>query len=106
MLHNARIIAEGNHENVHFKITVGGTKKKPLFSFKLVGFLDSGNVFITSSNIQDHMREFCKFVDFRSLLQQALNKFDFDLVMFSDSDIFNKGKTTEYILKRLIHEKI
>jgi hypothetical protein len=101
MLCKAFPIAHGNHGNVHIKVLIGGTKKHPMHILRLVALLDSEKAYILNSNIQKECEKIYNFDGFKEVIQNQLNKLDYELVLFNKLDFFNKGLKTIDILNKL-----
>lgn len=101
MLSRLQFLNHGKNNNLHLNIIIGGTRKKPLFKLKLVAFFDTQNCYITNSNIHKSFRPILNFQGLTKIIQDSLNKKDFNLCLFSESDFFNKNVTSIQILNKI-----
>lgn len=103
MLCKARIkfLSHGKHNNLHFSIDVGGTKRNPLFFIKLVLFFETANAYILHCNLHSDYIDLINFNILTKVIQDELDKHDYKLVVSDMNDFRRKRFKTEQILKQL-----
>lgn len=97
------MLSHGNHNNIHFRVGVGGTKRRPAFSFKVVCFFDTEEAYILNSNIRDNMKCFLNYELIESLVAESIAMLDYTFVRMSTTDLFNRNIKTHHILNKLIN---
>jgi len=93
-------ISQGKNNNIHliFKL---GYKKQPIFKLKIVGLFDLNSAFITNSNLDIIPTQLLNLFKLKELINEALEKYDLKLFLFSDDDFFVKNLKTEDVLRKI-----
>lgn len=90
-------LSYGKHNNIYFNLKIG-SRKSPIIIIKLVGFFDTGKVYITGSNIKPDLFSIMDFKKIKNIIDDLLEPLDFDFHLFSNNDYITK-RTSEKILK-------
>lgn len=98
MLCKIGFISHGKHENLHINLKIGGSRKNPLFTIKLMVFFDTGNAYIMHNTLHKDYLNIIDFTILTKVIQDELSKHDYYLVMLG-KDFLRKRFTTEQILK-------
>ena len=103
MLCKAKIkfLSHGKHNNLHFNLGIGGTRRNPLFLIKMVVFFDTDKAFILHSSLHPHIVDLIDFEQLKHVMQEELDKHDYVLQTFGKQDLLNKRLTSNKILEKL-----
>lgn len=96
-----RFLSHGKHNNLHFKLGIGGTRRNPLFLLKMVVFFDTNIAYILHSNLHPHYAELIDFNQLTKVIQDELDKHDYNLKTFGKQDLLNKRLKSVQILDKL-----
>lgn len=96
-----RIFSHGKHNNLHFTIGVGGTKRRSLFFIKMVVFFDTSEAYILHCNLHPDYIDLINFNILTKVIQDELDNHDWTLKVTDMNDYRRRRLKTEQLLKQL-----
>ena len=97
-------IGYGKHDNLYVSIKIGRSLKNPIIHLRLLVFFNTGFTYISHSNLHPDYLELLDFLKIKSLVEDSLSKYDWQLKTFSNKDFFVKNLDSEKLFKKLQDE--